>query len=76
MIQHEFLAIHKRLDGVAPSDEVVLLRKDVEEGFRSTAATLKAIHEEIKDLRGMDAEITALRMRMTRVERKVGLAKG
>jgi hypothetical protein len=37
-------------------------------------ATLKAIHEDVKDLRAVDAELTALRVRVTRLEKKLGLA--
>ena len=80
MIQREFASVHKRIDEVASKQDVVrlredqgILRRDTEEGFSAITSALKAIQEELKDLKGMDAELTTLRLRVARVERKVGL---
>lgn len=84
-VQQEFRVIH---EGMATKEGLEALRDDVDtlrqdasilqrdmtEGFRGTTAVLKQIHEELKDLKGMDAELTALRIRLARVEKKVGLA--
>jgi len=55
-------------------EDVALLRRDTEAGLSGIAATLKAIQGEIKELRAMDAEMTALRLRVERLERKVGIS--
>ena len=82
MIQLEFALIHKRFDETASKQDLAplredlgILRRDTEEGHRAVTGALKAIQEELKDLKGMDAEFTALRLRVARVERKVGLAR-
>ena len=58
---------------IHPLEDHSILRRDTEEGFRAVTGALKTIEEELKDLKGMDAELTALRLRVARVERKVGL---
>jgi hypothetical protein len=82
MIQREFASIHKRFDETASKQDLAplredlgILRRDTEEGLRAVTGSLKAIQEELKDLKGMDAELTALRLRVARVERKVGLTR-
>ena len=82
MVQREFATIHKRFDETASKQDLAplredlgILRRDTEEGLRAVTGALKAIQEELKDLKGMDAELTALRLRVARVERKVGLTR-
>ena len=82
MIQRELALVHKRFDETASKQDLVplredlgILRRDTEEGLRAVTGALKAIQEELKDLKGMDAELTALRLRVARVERKVGLTR-
>lgn len=67
----------KTLDSkiTATNEDLALLRGDTEAGFREIIHTLKAIQKEIEELKGMDAELTSLRLRLARVERKVGLAR-
>lgn len=54
-------------------EDLTILRRDAEEGFRAMTATLKATLEEVKELRAMDAELTELRVRVKRLEKKVGI---
>ena len=86
MIQREFTHVHGRLDEVvrtmatkeelaATREELGLLRKDTEAGFAGIIYTLKIMQKEIEELKGMDAELTSMRLRLARVERKVGLAR-
>ena len=89
MIQREFAAIHKRFDETASRGEVVsikegverlredmeIFRKDTAAAFLAVTHTLKAIQEELKDLRGLDLEVASLRVRLARVERKIGLTR-
>ncbi len=51
-------------------EDLGILQRDVHEGLSQVTATLKAIHEDVKDLRAVDAELTALRVRVTRLESK------
>jgi hypothetical protein len=55
-------------------EDLRILQRDVHEGFLQVTATLKAIHGDVKDLRTVDAELTALRIRVTRLEKKLGMA--
>ena len=79
MIQREFTHVHRRLDEIvqtmATKQELELLRKDMEAGFLGIIHTLKTMQKEIEELKGMDAELTSMRLRLARVERKVGLAR-
>lgn len=89
MLQREFTAIHKRFDETNArldvtatrkefellKEDVSILRKDMGTGFMGIIQTLKAIQEELKDLKGLDVEVASLRIRLARVERKVGLSR-
>lgn len=68
----EFATVSK--DVAVLKEDLATLRRDTEAGFTSVAHSLKEIREELKDLKGMDAEITSLRERLVRVERKLGLS--
>lgn len=52
-----------------------ILRRDTEADFGAVIHTLKSIQGEVKDLQGMDAELTTIRVRLARVERKIGLTR-
>ncbi len=80
MVQREFASLHKRFDEVSSDigglhEDHGILRRDAEEGFRAITGVLKIMQEELKELKGMDAELTTLRLRVARVERKVGLVR-
>ncbi len=79
LLQREFRALRTEMatktELAALKEDLTLLRKDTETGFLAVAQSLKAIHGELKDLKGMDAELTSLRLRVARVERKVGLSR-
>jgi hypothetical protein len=68
----EDMATKASVEGL--QDDINLLGKDMEAGFQGVTGVLKRIEEQLKDLKGMDAELTTLRIRLARVERKVGLA--
>ncbi len=68
-------ATRQDLKALASKEELALLRRDTEAGFGAVAQALKAMQEELKDLTGMDAELTTIRLRLARVERKIGLTR-
>ncbi|MBI2048866.1 MAG: hypothetical protein HY434_00750 [Candidatus Liptonbacteria bacterium] len=86
MLQREFAAIHRRFDETVTKKEleslreelkedVATLRRDMEVGFLGIIHTLKAIQEELKELKGLGIEVASLKVRLARVERKVGIGR-
>jgi hypothetical protein len=65
------MATKESVEGVRK--DLDLLRGEMEAGFQGVTGVLSRIEEQLKDLKGMDAELTTLRVRLARVERKVGL---
>lgn len=74
--QQEFQAVRTdvKAEVSAVREDVTILRRDLDEGFRSVALTLKEVVHEMKELRAMDAELTELRIRVKRLEKKLGIA--
>jgi hypothetical protein len=73
----EFQAIRRDMATSAEAnllrEDLRILRTDVEDGFRSLTPTLKELLAEVQELRAMDAELTELRVRVKRLEKKAGI---
>ena len=74
----EFVAIRNDMATKAEvgvlREDLRILRTDMEGGFQTLGATLKELLAEVRELRAMDAELTDLRMRVKRLEKKLGIA--
>ena len=84
MSQREFLSIGGRFDKVDErfdkvDEDARLLRRDMEAGFGALAEILKSIRADLKDIKSdvatVNEDYQELRIRVERLEKKVGLAK-
>ncbi|OGY99994.1 MAG: hypothetical protein A2945_00605 [Candidatus Liptonbacteria bacterium RIFCSPLOWO2_01_FULL_52_25] len=84
MSQREFLSVGERFDRVDQkleknSEDMGILRRDMETGFQSVGEVLKLMREDLKDIKGgvitMNEDYAELRARVTRLEKKVGLPR-
>ena len=87
--QHQFSLLNDHLDSLAraalqefnamrtemaTADHLIRLRTDLNERLMSLDASVREIRGDLNELRSLDVELTELRLRIRRLEKKTGIA--